>query len=173
MIETLTFRDQVESVRPPGAAKRETKALFLTALRFETGSTIVSKTSKRTRFFSMKTNSTSWPSALTELAEDLHADAGLWRSLEAYHRDFFGVSLPLLCSPVNPRWNIRRPPFSVFSLQCVATFSTGSHRFPGASRVSGHRPFRQQVFLPGFRRTAAAGPRWRTSWSSPTGGAGR
>jgi hypothetical protein len=25
MIETLTFRDQVESVRPPGAAKRETK----------------------------------------------------------------------------------------------------------------------------------------------------
>ena len=37
MIETLTFRDQVESVRPPGAAKRETKALFLTALRFRDG----------------------------------------------------------------------------------------------------------------------------------------
>ena len=37
MIGTLTFRDQVESVRPPGAAKRETKALFLTALRFRDG----------------------------------------------------------------------------------------------------------------------------------------
>ena len=37
MIETLTFRDQVESVRPPGAAKREAKALFLTALRFRDG----------------------------------------------------------------------------------------------------------------------------------------
>jgi hypothetical protein len=37
--------------------------------------------------------------AVTELAEDLHADGGLWRCLETYHVEFFGVPLPLLCRP--------------------------------------------------------------------------
>ena len=32
---------------------------------------------------------------LVEMAEDLHNDIGLWRALEQYNREFFGVSLPL------------------------------------------------------------------------------
>ena len=32
---------------------------------------------------------------LVEFGEDLHTDAGLWRSLEGYHREFFGTPLPL------------------------------------------------------------------------------
>jgi hypothetical protein len=44
-----------------------------------------------------------WPEAslselaavLVEFGEDLHADCGLWRSLENYNREFFGTPLPL------------------------------------------------------------------------------
>ena len=32
---------------------------------------------------------------LVEFGEDIHADAGLWRSLEASNREFFGTPLPL------------------------------------------------------------------------------
>lgn len=32
---------------------------------------------------------------LVEMAEDLHNDIGLWRALEQYNREFFGVPLPL------------------------------------------------------------------------------
>ena len=32
---------------------------------------------------------------LVEFGEDLHADSGLWRSLENYNREFFGTPLPL------------------------------------------------------------------------------
>ena len=41
---------------------------------------------------------------LAEFGEDVHADAGLWRSLENYHREFFGTSLPLATGrdPVPP-----------------------------------------------------------------------
>jgi hypothetical protein len=33
--------------------------------------------------------------ALVGFGEDVHADIGLWRSLEDYHREFFGTPLPL------------------------------------------------------------------------------
>lgn len=33
--------------------------------------------------------------ALVGFGEDVHVDAGLWRSLESYHREFFGAPLPL------------------------------------------------------------------------------
>jgi len=35
---------------------------------------------------------------LVEFGEDLHADSGLWRSLENYNREFFGTPLPLTAS---------------------------------------------------------------------------
>ena len=93
--------------------------------------------------------------ALTELAEDVHADAGLWRSLEAYHQEFFAICFRFCVNSTIPRW--RHSPSAVFSFFFIACreFSAGSHRFPRASRVSSHRPFRKRVFLPDFRRTAA------------------
>lgn len=38
-------------------------------------------------------------SLLVEFAEDLSYDIGIWRSLEAYHRDFFGTPLPCVLPP--------------------------------------------------------------------------
>ena len=119
MIETLTFRDQVESVRPPGAAKRETKALFLTALRFRDGLDDCLAGIESDAFLLDEDELDELAIALTELAEDLHADAGLWRSLEAYHQEFFGVSLPLLCKPGDPAletFDVRRFQFFLYSV---------------------------------------------------------
>lgn len=99
MIETPTFRDHVESFRPPGAAKHDTKALFLIALRFRDRLGDCVDDIESNAFFLDEDELDEMSIALTELAEDLHADAGLWRSLEAYHRKFFGVALPLLCQP--------------------------------------------------------------------------
>src|SRR2546425_2971566 len=38
-------------------------------------------------------------SILVEFAEDLSQDIGIWRSLEAYNRDFFGTPLPCILPP--------------------------------------------------------------------------
>ena len=38
-------------------------------------------------------------SLLVEFAEDLSHDIGIWRSLEAYNRDFFGTPLPCVLQP--------------------------------------------------------------------------
>src|SRR5216683_2121452 len=38
-------------------------------------------------------------SLLVECAEDLSHDIGIWRGLEAYHRDFFGTPLPCVLPP--------------------------------------------------------------------------
>src|SRR5947208_10983200 len=38
-------------------------------------------------------------SLLVECAEDLSHDIGIWRSLEAYNRDFFGTPLPCVRQP--------------------------------------------------------------------------
>ena len=74
MIETLTFRDQVESVRPPGAAKRETKALFLTALRFRDGLDDCLEDIESDAFLLDEDELDELAITLTELAEDLHAE---------------------------------------------------------------------------------------------------
>ncbi|MFA7234215.1 MAG: helix-turn-helix domain-containing protein [Terrimicrobiaceae bacterium] len=57
--------------------------------------------------------------ALTGLAEELHCDTGLWKSLETYHREFFGVSLPLLDKQGDPEpegFDVRRFQFFLFSV---------------------------------------------------------
>src|SRR6516165_3409516 len=38
-------------------------------------------------------------SLLVEFAEDVSHDIGIWRSLEAYNRDFFGTPLPCVLQP--------------------------------------------------------------------------
>jgi GNAT superfamily N-acetyltransferase len=38
-------------------------------------------------------------SLLVEFAEDLAHDIGIWKSLEAYNRDFFGTPLPCVLPP--------------------------------------------------------------------------
>ena len=44
-------------------------------------------------------------SLVVEFAEDVSHDIGIWRSLEAYNRDFFGTPLPACCSQMK-RWTL-------------------------------------------------------------------
>src|SRR5262245_51697257 len=156
MIGTLTLRDQVESVRPPGAAKRETKALFLTALRFRDGLDDCLQRNEQDAFLLDEDELDELPMGIDGTGRGPARGRGtLEKPGGVSSRVFRRLAAAFVQTRRSRLADIRRPPFSVFSLQCVATFSTGSHRFPGASRVSGYRTFRKQVFLPGFRRTAA------------------
>jgi hypothetical protein len=49
---------------------------------------------------------------LVEFAEDLHCGIGIWRSLEQYHREFFGTPLPLI-----PEVEADRPPEEISPLR--------------------------------------------------------
>jgi len=113
-----TFRDLVESSRPPGAPKSETKVIFQIALRFRDQLARCVESIDSEFIFLDYPDIDELAIAVTELAEDLHSDAGLWRSLEAYHREFFGVSLPLFEKPGDPAlatFDVRRFQFLLFS----------------------------------------------------------
>ena len=49
---------------------------------------------------------------LVEFAEDLHCGIGIWRSLQQYHREFFGTPLPLI-----PEVEADRPPEEISPLR--------------------------------------------------------
>lgn len=54
---------------------------------------------------------------LVEFAEDLHSDAGLWRSLEKYNRDIFQTPLPFFVEPGDTS-----PPLATFDERRVGFF---------------------------------------------------
>ncbi len=57
--------------------------------------------------------------ALIEFAEDIHADAGLWRALESYQSELFGTPLPLFLKPGEPlagRFDPRRIRYFLYIL---------------------------------------------------------
>jgi hypothetical protein len=119
MIGAPTFLDRVKFWRPPGALKRETKVLLLTALRFRDQLDDYFNGIESDAFLLDEDAIDDLTIALTELAEDLHSDAGLWRSLEAYNREFFGVPLPLLCKPSDSAlktFGVRRFQFFLYSV---------------------------------------------------------
>jgi len=114
-----TFRNLVESSRPPNAPKSETKAIFQIALRFRDQLARCFESIESDSFFLEEADIDELAVALAELAEDLHCDTGLWRSLEAFHREFFDVSLPLLEKPGEPvpeTLDVRRFQFFLFSV---------------------------------------------------------
>jgi hypothetical protein len=150
-----------------GAAKRETKALFLTALRFRDGLDDCLEDLEADAFLLDEDELDELAITLTELAEDLHAEPGLWRSLEAYHQEFFGVSLPLLCrsgEPAFEKFDDRRFQFFLYSVW--RHFRPDHIVSPEHPRVSGHRPFRKQYFSQASPHSRS-GPRWQTSWLRP------
>ena len=138
MIETPTFLDQVESVRPPGAAKRETKALFLTALRFRDGLDDCLEGIESDAFLLDEGELDELAIALTELAEDLHADAGLWRSLEVIIEIFSAFHFRFCANPVISRSrHSTSAVFSFFSTVCGDIF----YRITSFPRsIAGFRP---------------------------------
>jgi len=92
---TVAVKEILRTSRPPGAPGKADKYLpdIAQDLRW--------LLEKSQRGFTDR--SVVWPEAslselatvLVEFGEDLHADSGLWRSLENYNREFFGTPLPL------------------------------------------------------------------------------
>ena len=114
-----TFRDLVEASRPSSAPKSETKAIFKIALRFRDQLAGCFERIESASFSLEAAEIDELAVALTELAEDLHCDTGLWRSLEAYHLEFFGVFLPFLGKidePMPETFDVRRFQFFLFSV---------------------------------------------------------
>lgn len=99
MFESPTLRERIESLRPSGAPRRYTRELVRLVADFRDRLEDCVDDIESDVFLLDDDELEEWAIALTELAEDLHADIGIWRSLEAYHQEFFGVALPLLCQP--------------------------------------------------------------------------
>lgn len=74
--------------------------------------------------------------AMTELAEDLHSNSGLWRALETGNRALFGPPLPLI-------WRTGDPPLTPFDARRFQFFlySIWSHFKPNRNTSPGHRGF--------------------------------
>ena len=92
---SIAVREILRANRPPGPPGRGDKYLPDLAQDLRT---LLDKTQR-----GFPDRSLAWPpdelsdlaAVLVEFGEDLHADCGLWRSLENYHREFFGTPLPL------------------------------------------------------------------------------
>lgn len=85
--------------RPPGSSPGEARFLSRIASRFRER---LCKCLEEVRLDDMRLQAGEIDElalAMTELADDLHADGPLWRSLETYHREFYRVPLPLVCKP--------------------------------------------------------------------------
>jgi hypothetical protein len=88
---------------------------------------------------------------LAEFAEDLHNDAGLWRSLENWNREFFGTPLPFFTEPGESN-----PALAVFDEHRVGYFLWHIYPilFEGLILSPTHHDLRQlakalAAFLPG------------------------
>jgi hypothetical protein len=87
------------SVRLPGFTGRGDK--YLGDIAQELGR-VLRKTQSRFAFPSCRLPEAAWGEVavlLTEWAEDIHNDIGLWRTVEAHQRQCFGTPLPLLEGP--------------------------------------------------------------------------
>ena len=154
MIGASAFFDRVKFWRPPGALKRETKVLLLTALRFRDHLGDYFNGIESDTLLLGEDAIDDLTIALTELAEDLHSDAGIWRSLEAYNREFFGVPLPLLCKPSDSAlkpFDVRRFQFFLYS---VWRHFVRIASFPLSIAVSSPSRGSPASISPGHSRTA-------------------
>ena len=93
----MKFRENWELGRPPGVEKKSEKVLFNVALAYrdELRSQLVEINAPVFQIAPAAVDDLAV--ALAGLAEDLHADAGLWRSIETSNTQLFGVPLPLVC----------------------------------------------------------------------------
>ena len=92
---SVAVKEIIRASRPPGPLGRADKYLLDMAQDLR----LLLEKSQR----GLADRSLVWPAeslselaaVLVEFGEDLHADAGLWHSLENYNREFFGTPLPL------------------------------------------------------------------------------
>ena len=92
---SIAVKEILRASRPPGAPVRADKYLpdIAQDLRW-----LLAKSQRGFTDRSVvwpEASLSEWAAVLVEFGEDLHADCGLWRSLENYNREFFGTPLPL------------------------------------------------------------------------------
>jgi hypothetical protein len=92
----MKFRENWESGRPPGVEKKVEKALFSVALAYRNELRMQLEGINLPIFALAPAAVDDLAVAVAGLAEDLHADARLWRSLETCNTEMFGVPLPLI-----------------------------------------------------------------------------
>lgn len=93
------FFQRLMECRPPGSSRGEARSLSRIAFGFRER---LSKCLDEAPLDDIRLQAEEIDElalAMTELAEDLHSNGPLWKSLETYHREFYQVPLPLVCKP--------------------------------------------------------------------------
>ena len=116
--------------RPPGAPTREAVALGEIARRWRVALARVMKAVAAGAITLRAGEITELAVAMTELAEDLHTESGLWRAVEGHNHATFGTPLPLVYRVVDPTldpFDVRRFQFFLYSVWRISN-RTGSSR---------------------------------------------
>jgi hypothetical protein len=136
MKNTRSFISSVCAHRPPGAPDRESKALgeIAQCWRNELAPVLAGFGAEALALNSEAVDELAI--AMCELAEDLYADCGLWRGMEAGNRELFGTPLPLL-------WRTGDPPLAQFDARRFQFFlySIWRHFKPDCIMSPMHRGF--------------------------------
>lgn len=128
--------------RPPGAPTDEINSLGHIARRWrdELARVLAENEAEALALTADQTNALAL--ALTELAEDLQSDNGLWRELETGNRTLFGTPLPLIWRPGDPAlapFDARRFQFFLSSIwRLFKRDRNMSPAHPGFVAVAGH-----------------------------------
>jgi len=168
----MKFRENWELGRPPGVEKKSEKVLFNVALAYrdELRSQLVEINAPVFQIAPAAVDDLAV--ALAGLAEDLHADAGLWRSIETSNTQLFGVPLPLVCREGDEgleTFDARRFRFFLYSLW--------RHFLPNVIVSPAHRGFlalseHAATFSPLPSAGCCGNPRWRNTSAGRTTGDG-
>ena len=126
----------VASHRPPGALAREIRVLAEIAQRWRIDLARVVMDVAAETITLEPDELDELAVAMTELADDLHTDRGLWRALEEGNRAIFGTPLPLI-------WRAGDPPLTPFDARRFQFFlhSVWRHFKPERIVSPGHRGF--------------------------------
>ena len=144
--------------RPPGAPPRETQALGDIAHRWRDELVRV-LTEIDAEALALETGEVAELAvAMTELAEDLHSNSGLWRALETGNHALFGTPLPLI-------WRAGNPALATFDARRFQFFlhSVWWHFKPDCIMSVAHRGFVAVASRAGMFFTEAFAGRFRAS----------
>jgi len=156
----MSFRKNWERGRAPGGEKKAENASFGVALAYRNALRRELKKIDAPSFGLAPLAVDDLAVAVAALAEDLHADAGLWRSLEACQQGLFGVPLPMVChegSSALETFDERRFRFLLYTLwRCFEPNAILSPSDRGLRALADHASGFFREALPKLPRTSPA-----------------